>query len=161
HLAGRPQSAAIAAELIRTLGLAIQHAHAQQIVHRDLKPGNVLVAIGSEPWAATVKITDFGLAKRLDRDLTALTQDGAVLGTAGYMAPEQAGGNVRDISPATDVYALGAILYELLTGRRTVDADSWNRAIEQVLHEEPTPPSHWNAKVPRDLEAVCLKCLEK
>jgi serine/threonine protein kinase len=167
HLAGRPQPAAQAAEMVRTLALAVQHAHDQKVVHRDLKPANVLLAAcglarDAKPQAAFVpKITDFGLAKRLDSDSTAWTQDGAILGTASYMAPEQAEGRVREIGPATDVYALGAILYELLTGRPPFQADSWNRTVEQVLHDEPAPPTRLHAEVPRDLETVCLKCLEK
>src|SRR5205823_5050685 len=107
------------------------------------------------------KITDFGLAKRLYTDSTAWTQDGAVLGTASYMAPEQAAGRVNDIGPAVDVYALGAILYELLTGRPPFQAESWNKTLHQVMYEEPAPPTRWHADVPRELETVCLKCLEK
>src|SRR5262249_49874127 len=154
HLAGQPQPAQQAAELIRALALAIQHAHEQKVVHRDLKPANILLAAGS--WQLVVdsnteavsslpttnhqlptipKITDFGLAKRLDSESTALTQEGAVLGTAGYMAPEQAAGRSREIGPAADVYALGAILYEMLTGRPPFKAQSWNQMLEQVLHD--------------------------
>ncbi len=179
HLAGRPQPATQAAELLRTLAGAIQHAHEQHVIHRDLKPANILLAsvvraslsVAEEPATdgnglrttdyGKPKVTDFGLAKRLDSESTALTFDGAVLGTAGYMAPEQAAGRVNEIGPATDVYALGAILYELLTGRPPFLADTWNQALQQVLHEEPTPPSRLRAEVPCDLETICLKCLEK
>jgi serine/threonine protein kinase len=180
HLTGQPLPAPQAAELVQTLSLAIQHAHEQKVVHRDLKPANILIADRRLQIAdlqettppsgksaicnlqsAILKITDFGLAKRLDSESTAWTQEGAVLGTAGYMAPEQAAGRVSEIGPAADIYALGAILYELLTGQPPFQADSLNKAIDQVLHDEPTPPTRLQPDVPRDLETVCLKCLEK
>ncbi len=180
HLAGRPQSARLAAELVRTLALALQHAHEQKIVHRDLKPANVLLSVVSGPLSVakgndespdngqrttdnelTPKITDFGLAKRLDSESTAWTQDGAVVGTASYMAPEQAAGRVREIGPAVDVYALGGILYEMLTGRPPFQGDSWEQTVQQVLHDEPVPPVRLRSDVPGDLGTVCLKCLEK
>jgi serine/threonine protein kinase len=156
QLGGRPQPAAKAAEIVRTLALAIQHAHEHQIIHRDLKPANVLLEVDGSP-----KITDFGLAKRLDTDSTAWTQDGAVVGTPGYMAPEQAAGRVRDVGPAVDVYALGAILYELLTGRPPFRSETWDRTVQQVLHSDPALPTRLRPEVPQDLETVCLKCLEK
>jgi serine/threonine protein kinase len=175
YLQGRPLAAEQAAALIRTLAIATQHAHLQNVVHRDLKPANILLAPpaperGDHSQAAThpaplttyqPKITDFGLAKRLDSTSIAWTQDGAVLGTASYMAPEQASGKVQNIGPAVDIYALGAILFQLLTSRPPFEADSWNQTIDQVVHDEPTPPSRLNPRVPRDLETVCLKCLEK
>ncbi|HVK16886.1 MAG TPA: serine/threonine-protein kinase [Fimbriiglobus sp.] len=182
HLAGRPLSAPDAAALIRTLALAVAHAHERQIVHRDLKPANVLISderratsdedrekersgdesssdlVARRSSLVAVKIADFGLAKRLDSDSTAWTREGAVLGTPGYMAPEQAAGRSHDVGPGTDVYALGAMLYESLTGRLPFTAGSWDLTIQQVLHDEPArlPPD-----VPRNLETVCLKCLEK
>jgi serine/threonine protein kinase len=178
HLAGRPQTALKAAELLRTLATAVQYAHGQKVVHRDLKPANILLAAestaqendsSSSASLATdyyrpsniPKITDFGLAKRLDSESTALTVEGAVLGTASYMAPEQAAGRVHEIGPAVDIYALGAIFYELLTGRPPFRAESWKETIDQVLYDEPIPPTRLQSDVPRDLETVCLKCLEK
>jgi serine/threonine protein kinase len=182
HLAGQSLPARQAAELVHSVALAVQHAHSQKVVHRDLKPANILLQkeqsgrmlaeLGAERPAAdsasvlrassfVPKITDFGLAKRLDSESTALTRDGAVLGTVSYMAPEQAEGRIREIGPATDVYALGAILYELLTGRPPFQADSWNRTVQLVLHDEPERPTRLQPDVPRDLETICLKCLEK
>jgi serine/threonine protein kinase len=157
HLDGQPQPAAAAATLLRTLAGAVEHAHAQHIVHRDLKPANVLLATTD----LIPKITDFGLAKRLDSESTAWTQEGAVLGTASYMAPEQAAGGGHAIGPAADVYSLGAILYEMLTGRPPFVAQSWQETLEQVRRDEPVPPSRLRADVPAELETICLKCLEK
>jgi serine/threonine protein kinase len=177
HLAGQPQPPFPAADLVRILALAVQHAHEQKIIHRDLKPANILLVSGgvvSDEWSPAPstahhspltihqpKITDFGLAKRLDTESTAWTLEGAVLGTAGYMAPEQAAGRVHDFGPGTDIYALGAILYELLTGRPPFQAALWNQIIEQVLHAEPVLPTQLRSDLPHDLETICLKCLEK
>jgi eukaryotic-like serine/threonine-protein kinase len=158
-IAGQPRPANEAAELIRTLAIAVQHAHMQQVVHRDLKPANILLS-GSAPMHVP-KIADFGLAKRLDSNSTAWTQDGAVLGTASYMSPEQAAGQIHNVGSPADVYSLGAILYELLTGRPPFLADSWHEVIQQVLHADPTPPTRLQTSVPKDLETICLKCLEK
>ena len=160
--AGQPLPPTKAADLVETLARAVHYAHQHGIIHRDLKPGNVLLTDTSEP-----KITDFGLAKRQDaaspgrQPGEALTASGAILGTPAYMAPEQAGGQRGLIGPATDVYALGAILYELLTGRPPFEAANPVDIVFKVVTEEPVPPRRLDPKVPRDLEAVCLKCLQK
>jgi hypothetical protein len=150
--AQRPRAAA---ELVRKLALAVQHAHDRRTIHRDLKPANVLLTADGTP-----KITDFGLAKQLDQE-SGRTQNGAILGTPSYMAPEQAGGRTRDIGPAADVYALGAILYELLTGRPPFRAATPLDTLLQVVSEEPRPPSRLHPGVARDLETICLTCLQK
>jgi serine/threonine protein kinase len=148
---------------------AVQHAHERGIVHRDLKPANILLQRAADAGGSALRgsldaipmVTDFSLAKRLDTESTAWTHDGSVLGTINYMAPEQAAGRVRDIGPAVDIYALGAILYEMLTGRPPFQAETWNETLQLVLLEEPTPPTRLRPDLPRDLETVCLKCLEK
>jgi formylglycine-generating enzyme required for sulfatase activity/tRNA A-37 threonylcarbamoyl transferase component Bud32 len=156
QLKKQPPSPREAAALIETLARAMHYAHLRGVVHRDLKPGNVLLA-GAERVA---KITDFGLAKRIDAEARDVSQSGAIMGTASYMAPEQAAGKVRDTGPAADVYALGALLYECLAGRPPFEGPQ-QAVLVSVLNDEPMPPSRLAAKVPRDLETICLKCLSK
>jgi tetratricopeptide (TPR) repeat protein len=144
-----------AAALVETLARAMHTAHQAGVVHRDLKPANVLLTEEGTP-----KITDFGLAKQLDAE-SGQTRTGAVMGTPAYMAPEQAAGRTHEIGPATDVYALGAILYELLTGRPPFRGASIGETLAKVQREEPTAPSRLRPKLPRDVETICLKCLAK
>jgi serine/threonine-protein kinase len=134
---------------------SLQEAHEKGIVHRDLKPANILLTADGTP-----KIGDFGLARRLDDD-PGLTWTGSAIGTPSYMAPEQARGQTDAIGPATDIYSLGVILYEMLTGRPPFRAASAAATVDQVIQEEPIPPSRLNSAVPRDLGAICLKCLQK
>ncbi|HEX3151882.1 MAG TPA: serine/threonine-protein kinase [Gemmataceae bacterium] len=155
QIQGVPQPASRAADLVATLANAVQAAHDRGIVHRDLKPANVLLTSGGTP-----KVTDFGLAQRLESG-EGLTLSGTPLGTPSYMAPEQARGNRGAIGPATDIYALGAILYELLTGRPPFKAESGMATLQQVMADDPVPPARLNRRVPRDLETICLKCLYK
>jgi formylglycine-generating enzyme required for sulfatase activity len=156
QLKKKPPSPSEAAQLIERLARAMHYAHLRGVVHRDLKPGNVLLA-GAERVA---KITDFGLAKRIDAEARDVSQSGAIMGTAAYMAPEQAAGKVRDTGPAADVYALGALLYECLTGRPPFQGPQ-HEVLLSVLSHEPVPPSRLVPKVPRDLETICLKCVSK
>jgi tetratricopeptide (TPR) repeat protein len=153
HLDGTPWQPVRAAALVQTLARAMHAAHQTGIVHRDLKPPNVLLTADGTP-----KITDFGLAKRLD--LPGHTQTGAVVGTPSYMAPEQAAGK-KGVGPAADVWALGAILYELLVGRPPFKAATPLDTVWQVLADEPVAVRRLQPKVPRDLETVCHKCLQK
>jgi serine/threonine protein kinase len=164
-LQGQPQPPRDAARLVLLLARAAHAAHRQGIVHRDLKPHNVLLAPPADEPALNSaygwpKLTDFGLAKHLDA-AHGPTASGAILGTASYMAPEQATGKTKEVGPATDVYALGAILYELLAGRPPFKGESFLDTLELVRTAPPPPPHTLRADVPAELEAICLKCLAK
>jgi tRNA A-37 threonylcarbamoyl transferase component Bud32 len=158
-LAGTPLASLEAAHLLELMAQAIHAAHQKDILHRDLKPSNVLLAEGAPLQVAVPKISDFGLAKKLNE--AGQTASGAVMGTPSYMAPEQAAGKGNELGPATDVYALGAILYECLTGRPPFRSATVLDTIMQVISDEPVAPRQLNAKLPIDLETICLKCLHK
>ena len=170
RIEGKPQPIRAAARLIETLARAVQAAHARGLVHRDLKPGNLLIAPTvpgeddlHEEDATTygvVKIADFGLAMRLDRDDSWGCRP-ELSGTPQYMAPEQALGQVELVGTGVDVYALGVILFELLTGQRPFKAGSVEALLIAIAHEPVAPPRQIRPAVPRDLEAICLKCLAK
>ncbi len=155
QLQGVPQTASRAAETIKTVAEAIHSAHRKGIIHRDLKPANILISLDGCP-----KIADFGLARHVDCDHP-LTVSGTQLGTPSYMAPEQVLGGPNSIGPSVDIYALGAILYEMLTGRPPFRAESAMETQRQVTQVEPVAPGRINASVPGDLETICLKCLSK
>jgi WD40 repeat protein len=181
HLAGRPQPPRETASLVATLARAVHAAHLKQIIHRDLKPANILLhrdaatgtggarsekdSLPAHPGSFDVpKITDFGLAKRLDRTVSGLTQ--TLSGTPAYMSPEQVPDTAGEppatpVTPATDVYALGVILYEMLTGRPPFLGTDWVTTLLQVVRRAPVPPRELQPGTPRDLQTICLKCLEK
>jgi serine/threonine protein kinase len=185
RLGGTPQSVRLAAQFLEVLARAVQVAHANGVVHRDLKPSNILlhpdrddvagidttrgqVVLGADasPLTSMPKIADFGLAKIVygDRDVqrqSGLTATGDFLGTPSYMAPEQAAPSSAPVGPAADVYALGAIFYELLTGRPPFKGETPLETVLQVLHKEPVAVSSLRPNVPRDVETICLKCLRK
>jgi serine/threonine protein kinase len=186
HLNGTPQSARLAAQFVEELARAVQAAHANGVVHRDLKPANILLIPAGEsatgtgepsrgpgaknadrsPLTAIPKIADFGLAKIVYGELEAqhrrnLTMTGDLVGTPSYMAPEQAAPSGAPVGPAADVYALGAILYELLTGRPPFKGETPLDTVLQVLHSEPVSVTDLQPNVPRDLETICHKCLRK
>ena len=150
-----PQTRKIAAKLMVTIAEAVHHAHQRGILHRDLKPSNILLDEQGQPH-----VSDFGLAKQVEGD-GSLTESGAVLGTPAYMAPEQAAGSKRLVTTLSDVYGLGAVLYALLTGKPPFGGDSVMETLDRVRQQPPVPPSRLNPKVPRDLEIICLKCLDK
>ncbi len=154
-MAGRTLAPERAARYLKTLADAIHYAHQQGILHRDLKPSNVLIDPFDEP-----RVTDFGLARELERE-SDLTETGQVLGTPGYLPPEQADTTHGRMSPAADVYSLGAILYYMLTARAPFVSGSLRETIRQVLEDEPVPPRLLNPEVPADLETICLKCLQR
>ena len=154
-IGGKAMAVDRAARLVGQLARAMHYAHEKGVIHRDLKPANILIADDGQP-----KITDFGLAKFQEKS-SEQTQSGTVIGSPCYMSPEQAAGRTHEIGPSTDVYSLGAILYETLTGRPPFHAETTLETIRQILETEPARPSRLALKVPRDLETVCLKCLEK
>jgi tRNA A-37 threonylcarbamoyl transferase component Bud32 len=152
---GKPWQPRLAAELVEIMARAVQAAHEAGIVHRDLKPANVLLTAEGEP-----KIADFGLARLLDH-ASERTRTGTIMGTPGYMAPEQALGHSKEVGPAADIFSLGAILYQALTGKPPFEGPTHFATLRLTVDQEVERPSIQNPEVDRDLEAICLKCLEK
>jgi eukaryotic-like serine/threonine-protein kinase len=177
HLSHYRADVRAAAALVETAARAVHHAHERGILHRDLKPANILLSFSREPAASAAGlpapltaglrlndvvpfVTDFGLAKRF-QESAGLTQSGAIVGTPSYMAPEQAAGTSRGLTAAADVYALGAILYECLTGQPPFQGETVVATLQQVRFEDPVPPRRLQPRCTRDLETVCLQCLHK
>ena len=161
YLENKKMGAREAVELLEPVARAMHYAHQKDIIHRDLKPGNILLSASSEANSSRVaKITDFGLGKQMNASMH-LTATGVALGTPSYMAPEQARDDRKLIGPISDVYALGAILYEMLTGRPPFAGKTPVITMQQVVRAKPIPPSQIVENVPRELEKICLKCLEK
>ena len=156
RISEQPLPARHAAELIEALARGIHVAHLAGILHRDLKPGNILLTEDGVP-----KIADFGLAKRMDEDAAHNTGTGSILGTPAYMAPEQAEGKNRGLGPGVDIYALGSVLYHMLTGRPPFVGETVLDTLQHVKNDDPIPPGRLRPRVPRDLEIICLKCLQK
>lgn len=174
-LAGRikaaPATSRQAAILMRAIAEGMDFAHKRGIVHRDLKPANILLSAPDQTGEDidfdqlpldrfSPKITDFGLAKTLEED-SIQTREGAIMGTPSYMAPEQALGKTSEVGPKSDIYGLGAILYDIVTGIPPFRGETVMDTIQQVIHREPVPPTRLNTKLPVDLGVICLKCLEK